>query len=362
MTINDHDELAARLMALADGPAPPPGFHAVRSITEGTSRLRRRRRATVSAIAAVAVAVVTTTALLAPGGTSATPAPPAAPTVTTSPSPSASPTTTPTPVGFDPLTTEVHFGWLPDWAHGEQSVGYIKSYHGYQAEARAVGRDDPSRIIVQLYPAGSEPPMTTSYGKLVKVDADPVNGRDAYWVVPDGSSRSQPTLRWQTASGRWAEITGYGNEPAEVTNEVLHKAAADVRFGQWNVPLPVQVTGLPEPLKPTDAELLRPDTSGSNGWLLWLMFRDGDKTVSVSVQGNGTVPTPTPTYTDTAGSPYIDPHPPVTTVQNGLSISVGAGSGVPASLEQLGGLPWLLAHIKSLGPDDTKWTTDVVVP
>ncbi|MQS12492.1 hypothetical protein F7Q99_09395 [Streptomyces kaniharaensis] len=358
MTTNDHD-LAARLAALADESAPPPRFTTATSITEGTTRLRRRKRATVGAIAAVTVAVVATTALLAPGGTSATPAPPAAPTATTSPSPSATPT--PTRAGIDPLTTEVHFGWLPDWAGGEKGVGYIESYHGHEAQARAVGRDNPSRIIVRQYPAGSEPPMTTTAnGKLVKVDADPIDGRTAYWVVPDGSWHSQPTLRWQTASGRWAEITGYGSDPEDVTQEVLHKAAADVHFGQWNVPLPVQITGLPEAFKVTDAEFTRPDTNGSNGWSLWLMLRDGDKTVSVGVQFDGSLPTPT--YTDTAGSPYIDPHPPLTTVQNGLNISVGAGSGVPASLEQLGGLPWLLSHIKSLGPDDANWTTNVVVP
>ncbi|MEV7026033.1 hypothetical protein [Kitasatospora sp. NPDC093558] len=355
MTSNDHDDLTDRLTALADGPAPPPGFDAARSITEGTTRLRRRKRATVGAVAAVTVAVVATTALLAPGGTTATPAPPAALTPTISPSPSATPT--PTPVGFDPLTTEVHFGWLPDWAHGEQSVGYIKSYHGYEAEAKnIVDRDSAARIIVQLYQAGVEPPMTTSGGHVAlgKVDADPIDGRTAYWAVAD---HHQPTLRWQTASGRWAEITGYGDKPSDVTQEILHKAAADVRFGQWNVPLPVQFTGLPETFKVTDVELTRPADELGN-WSLWLGFRIDDKTVSVGVDPVG----PRPTYTDTAGSPYIDPHPPLTAVQNGLNLTVGAGSGVPAALEQLGGLPWLLSHIKSLGPDDTKWTTNVVVP
>lgn len=360
MTINDHDDLTDRLTALADGPAPPPGFDAARSIAEGTTRLRRRRRATIGAIAAVAVAVVTTTALLAPGGTSATPAPPAAPTATSSPSPSAPPT--PAPAGTDPLTTEIHFGWLPAWADREKGIGYIQSYHGYQAEARAVGSEDPPRIIAQQYPAGSEPPTSSQGTQLVKVPAEPVAGRTAYWVVAESGRQLQPLLRWQTDSGRWAEVTGYGGRPGDVTQDVLHKVAADVRFGQWNVPLPLQFAGLPEALKVTDAEFTRPDTNGSNGWDLWLMLRDGDKTVSVSAKHDGSLPTPAPSYTDTAGSPYVDPHPPLTAVQNGLSITVGAGSGVPADLEQLGGLPWLLSHVRSLGPDETRWTTDVVVP
>jgi hypothetical protein len=357
MTSKDHDDLGARLTAIADGPAPPTGIDAGRSIAEGTTRLRRRRTALVGAVAVVTAAVITTTALLAPGGGSATPAPPAGPVATTSPSPSAS--AAPTPVGFDPLTTEVHFGWLPDWAHGERSIGYETGYHGIYAQARGDG-DDAPRILLSQYKAGEEPPMNDSVGdKFARVEAEPIDGRTAYYVVDDPSHRGaprQPTLRWLTASGRWAEISGYGGKSGDVTQEVLHRAAQDVKFGTWKVPLPVQFTGLPEAFKATDVQLSVPDPDGAGAWSLWLMFQLDGKNVSVNMRPDG----PHPTSTGTDGSPYTDPNPPLVTVQNGVEVSIGAGGGMPATLEQLGGLPWMLAHTRALGPDPSTWTTAVI--
>lgn len=355
MTSKDHDDLTSRLAALADEPAPPPRLDAGRSIAEGTTRLRRRRRALVGAVAVVTAAVITTTALLAPGGGSATPAPPAGPTATTSPSPSA--TAAPTPVGVDPLTTEVHFGWLPAWAHGERSIGYETGYHGVYAQARGEGQDAP-RILVSQYGAGEEPPMTgPGSTKLHQVEAEPIGGRPAYWAASDSPRDFQHTLRWQTASGRWAEITGYGGKTGDVTEEILHKAAEGVSFGHWNVPLPVRFTGLPEAFKATDVMLSQPDTDGTGAWSLWLMFQLDGKNVSVNMRPDG----PHPTFTSTDGSPYTDPNPPLVTVQNGVEVSIGAGAGMPATLEQLGGLPWLLAHTTALGPDPGTWTSDVIV-
>ena len=354
MTTKDHDDLTARLTAIADGPAPPPRLDAGRSVAEGTTRLRRRRLAVVGAVAVATAAVITVTSLLAPAGGSAVPAPPVGSTV--SPSPSASPSATPTPTGFDPLTTEVHFGWLPDWAGGERGIGYETGYHGIHAEARGTGENAP-RILLSQYPVGEQPPMTNGGSPLTKVDAEPIDGRTAYWVVPQrGSGSSEPTLRWLTASGRWAEITGYGGKPGDVTEEVLHKAAGDVRFGHWNVPLPVRFTGLPEAFKATDVQLSVPDTDGVGAWSLWVMFQLDGKNVSVNMRPNG----PHATFTGTDGSPYTDPNPPLVAVQNGVEVSIASGAGMPATLEQLGGLPWMLAHTTALGPDPGSWTTDVI--
>ncbi|MFD4399970.1 hypothetical protein [Kitasatospora sp. NPDC058478] len=357
MTSKDHHDLTARLTALADGSAPPARFDADRSIAEGTARLRRRKRAAVGAVAAVTVAVVATTALLAPGSGTVTPTPPAGPTPSTSPSSTPTPTPTPTVSGIDPLTTEVHFGWLPDWVGGEQHIGYETGYHGIYAQARGAGKN-AARIRLSQYPAGSEPPMTGVNVKLSKVDAEPVNGRPAYRVVADQPESYQPTLRWLTPEGRWAEVSVDGQTPGDVTDEVLHKVATGVRFGHWNVPLPVQFTGLPETFKATDVMLSRPDLDGVGAWDLWLMFQVEGKNVSVSMRPVG----PRPVYTSTDGSPYTDPHPPLESVQNGVEISIGTGAGDPPSLEQLGGLPWMLAHTKALGPDAADWTTDVIVP
>ncbi|MEV7930585.1 sigma factor [Kitasatospora sp. NPDC088779] len=182
--------------------------------------------------------------------------------------------------------------------------------------------------------------------------------RPAYWLV-DSGGMAAPTLRWLTPDGRWAEISGNGGGRLEnFSQEILLRVAADVRYGHWDVPLPVRFTGLPETFKATDISLWRPDTDGVGAWSLWLMFQVEGKNVSVTLRPIG----PRPVYTSTDGSPYTDSHPPLESVQNGVEISIGTGAGDPPSLEQLGGLPWMLAHTEALGPDATDWTTDVIVP
>ncbi|MER7757114.1 hypothetical protein [Kitasatospora sp. NPDC097643] len=362
---DEHRDLAEQLVSLAESPAPPPGFDPARSVVEGRARLRRRRRAAIGAAAAATAVVVAGALLLGPGGSNAAPAPPAAPTLTATPSttPTAAPTPTPTRAGIDPLTTEVHFGWLPDWVGGQAGVGYETGYHGIYAQARGRGQD-PARILLSLQPAGSEPSMTAFGGhqKLVKEEAPQVNGREAFWAVAaEGDTPVQLTLHWLAPSGRWAELSGYGGQRSDVTREVLLKVAADVRFGHWDVPLPVQFTGLPGSFKATDVSLNKPGLSWEDHpWGMWLMFQVGQQNVSVTMEPAAQGPNPEPSPTGTDGSPYTDPNPPLCQVSNGIQLCVGAGAGVPPELEQLGGLPAMLAHTKALGVDESTWTTDVV--
>ncbi|GHF90041.1 hypothetical protein GCM10018790_79170 [Kitasatospora xanthocidica] len=362
MTTTDPHDLANRLAALADEPAPPPGFDAGRSLAEGATRLRRRRQAMIGIVAGATAAVVAGGALLLPGSGTAAPARPAAPAAaTTAPPPPAvtpSPTAAPDRAGSDPLTPGLRFGWLPDWVGGENGVGYQTGFRDVELQASGRGENAP-RLRLSQFPAGARPPVTGSPGSEVRTEeAEPVDGRAAYWVVSDAPPYDQPTLRWLTPSGGWAELSGSGGRPADIAREVLHKVAAGVRYGTWDVPLPVRITGLPATFKATNVQLARPDSAGRSAWSMWLMLEAEGKTVWFTVKPSAPGSQASPTGKD--GSPYTGPNPPQCSADSGVQVCVGAGADLPPSLEQLGGLPWLLAHTKALGPDPGTWTTDVM--
>ncbi|MEU6236256.1 hypothetical protein [Kitasatospora sp. NPDC047058] len=360
MTITDPDDLVTRLTALADEPAPPPGFDAGRSVAEGTARLRRRKLTVIGTVAAATAGVVTAGTLLLPGGGTAAPVLPAAPAVVTTPSPAVtpSPTAAPQRAGTDPLTPELRFGWLPDWAGGEKGTGYQTGFSSVELQASGQGENAP-RLKLSQYPAGSQPPMTGSPGSKVRTEeAEPVDGRTAYWVVSDAPPYDTPTLRWLTPSGRWAELSGSDGRPADIAREVLHKVAAGVRYGAWDVPLPVRFTGLPDAFKATNVKLTRPDPDGKSSWSVWLMLEAEGKTVWLTVKPAAPGSPTSPTGKD--GSPITGPNPALCSSDNGVQVCAGAGADLPPSLAQLGGLSWMLAHTEALGVDASTWTTDVM--
>ncbi|MFI6445352.1 hypothetical protein [Kitasatospora sp. NPDC050543] len=361
--------MTTRLSDLADEPAPPAGIDIMGALLRGRSRVRRRRLATAGAATALAlVAVGGSLALQASGaGVGHTVAPPAAtgsatPGPSASASPPASPTATRTPRrgDADPLTTEVRFGWLPDWAGGRAGVGYELGYHGNDAQARGTGERAP-RMILSLFPAGTEPQVGDPSGGRTahRVEAPPVDGRTAYWVVSDNADEAAlgtPTLRWMTASGRWAQLVSETALDAG-SKDVALRVAADVRFGKADVPLPVKFVGLPGTFTATDVSLDRP-APDELPWDLWMLLSVEGKVVSVNV--NPVRPDPTASPTGTDGSPYTDPNPPLCKIDNGMQICVSTPQGSTGAVEQLGGLPGLLTRIKALGVDDSTWTTQVL--
>ncbi|GAA2828200.1 hypothetical protein RMN57_15755 [Kitasatospora sp. CM 4170] len=358
MTGHEHPDLTEQLVTLADEPAPAAGYDTARAMARGQALLRRRRRTAIGAVAAATALVVGGTLLLAPAGSTA-PAPPAvAPTVTVSAT--ASPSATPTRSGVDPLTTEVRFGWLPDWVGGNSGIGYETGYHGIFAEARGRGERAP-RMLLSLYPAGPEPEVEQNPdGTREKAAAPPVNGQPAHWVVDHSPGHgSDFRLRWQTPSGRWAQLWAYGGQQGDVTQEIVLRVAAGAEYGKWNVPLPVRFAPLPEAFKATDVSLWKPPSSEAQlPWQLWLMFQFEGKNVSVGVEPIGPGPSPSPTGTD--GSPYTDPNPSACREEKQVRVCVGVGAGIAPSLEQIGGLEGLLARTEVLGADESTWTTDVL--
>ncbi|MFI6153621.1 hypothetical protein ACIBCA_13075 [Kitasatospora sp. NPDC051170] len=347
MTADDRDDLTARLTALADEAAPPARLDTARSIAEGTARRRRRRGMLIGAAAAVTCAVVATTALIAPG-TGSGDVPSVGNLAAGAPAVS---TPTPHPAGTDPLVADFRFGWLPDWADGEKNITYRAGADGTYGDV--LSTDPGSRMItLSMYPAGVVPPTTAPGGTGPGTrDAAPVNGATAHWTVQAGSSDERNTLRWLTPSGRWAELSGFGEKPGAVPEETLHKVAENITFGRFAVPLPVRFTGLPETFKVTGVQLSRPDWSGPSVWSLRVDFRLDGKRVSVVLR---------PDDGGASGSPSGTPGPPLEAVRNGVRISITTDAGVPPTLEQLGGLPWLLTRTEAVGLDQGAWTTDVL--
>ncbi|MFJ5118627.1 hypothetical protein [Kitasatospora sp. NPDC088548] len=352
MTTDEPRDLTEQLIALADQPAPPTALDTAWAIVQGRARLRRRRRAAVGAAAAATVVALAASLLLqAPGGAPA----PAVPVV--SPSPPM------TYLGADPLTTEVRFGWLPDWVGGRTGISYNppdaeiigpSDADGHIA-ARGKGSDAP-QILLSLYPAGSEPVERDPGGwPLAEEEAPPVNGKKAYWALPRSDREPNAVmLRWLTPSGRWAEITAHGGRPEDVSRDVLHRVAADVRYGHWDVPLPLRITDLPGVVKVAEARLLRSDP-GTDDWSFDLVLRVDGRTLAVTLRPDVPGPSPTPTTPGSYGR-YV----PLCSVDRGVRVCAQMTEDPPPSLERLGGVPAVLDRIQALGLDDSAWVTDVL--
>ncbi|MFF3112958.1 hypothetical protein ACFVSN_27645 [Kitasatospora sp. NPDC057904] len=344
MTINDHDELAAHLTALADAPAPPAAFDVATSISRGRARLRRRRQAAVGALAAMTAATVTAALLLAPGGgLHATQLLPAG-----TPRESATPTPG-EPVGSptNPLIISGRFGWLPDWLDPARDVGYLAD--GSTVVTKA-GQGGPSgrRLDLLVHPAGAEPRLTeTSQSKPEKDPAPPVNGRTAYWITDP----THPTfdsgrriLCWQTASGRWAQLVSNRPRGGEVPDDVLLRIAADVQTGEWPAALPFWLSGLPEGLRPNQADLSRP--AAGQPWSAGAAFSVGEMTIAFIVAP--------------AGKLEFGKSETVCREEQGLQICATTEGGSKPLLDKFGGLEGLTRMVHPTGVDPSTWTTDVI--
>ncbi|MFJ2868756.1 hypothetical protein [Kitasatospora sp. NPDC087314] len=342
MTTTEHSDLAARLAALADEPAPPAAFDVATSITRGRARLRRRQRFTVGAVAAATALVIGATLVLEPSPAGA-PAAPAAP-ASVAPAPS----TPPAKAGTGVLATEVKFGWLPDWVDGERGISYLGSVTS-AGEGGMGGRS----LMLSLFPAGPEPAIDVDpKQKQEKVPAPDVNGRTAYWLVHpaaptfDNSSR---LLRWLTPSGRWAQLTGWRGRSQDVPDDALLRVAAGVQVGNWDVPLPFWLAGPPSSVRLTGASLTRPQ--GSLPWGAQVTFSAEDRKVRISVAPDRAIP---------PGEPAQEPFQALCRVDQGIKVCVGGAEGKPPALAQLGGLQGLLNLVHVTGADESSWTTDVL--
>ncbi|MBV6702447.1 hypothetical protein [Kitasatospora aureofaciens] len=344
MTTTEHSDLAARLAALADEPAPPAAFDIATSIVRGRARLRHRRRAQVGAVAAATAAAVTAVLLLAPGGgiptTRLLPAAPRTDHPIVAP---ATPIGTPT----DPLVAGGTFGWLPDWLDHERNVGYQASQ---DAVVTIAGLGGPSgrSLSLLVHPAGPEPALIDSpTQKEEKEPALAVNGRTAYWVT----NPTHPTydsgrrvLRWQTTSGRWAQLISNRPRGTEIPDDVLLRVAADVQVGERAVPLPFWLSGLPAGLRPTEALLTRPAVG--QPWTATVGLTLDDMSIGLIVAPDGE-------------QRYGKSNTSCRSEQ-GLKICATVESESLPLAQRYGGLAALTELVHVTGVDPSTWTTDVI--
>ncbi|MFD8707518.1 hypothetical protein ACFV1W_33880 [Kitasatospora sp. NPDC059648] len=341
MTPTEHGELAARLSALADEPAPPPGFDVTASITRGRARRRIRRAGAVVAVSAATALVVGLATLLHPGNGNAAPTAPAA-SGTAAATPAPLPTG-PAVDGTPLLTSELKVGWLPDWVDRDHGLGYASGSFGSNITAY-----EPKlamrRLQIVLLAPGPEPALNR-HPDEAKVPAEPINGRTAYWVEHPTEPRydtSTRVLRWQAADGRWAQITAMHYAQTPIPDADLVRIAESVTSTSRDVPLPFWLSGLPASVRPDEASLTHP--TGTPVWESTLGLKVGDKVVSVAVA---------PEDSKLMG---LRPESKCRH-EAGLQICATALPEILPLLDQVGGLTGLLDRVHVTGPDESTWTT-----
>ena len=194
----------------------------------------------------------------------------ARPPASARPRPSAStPTTTDAangaPTAFDPLTTYVRYGWLPDEMTGRirgVTNAKIDLYATYPLGG-STGGYEGAQLTVHAADTYTGTPQAGSVG---------VNGTSASWAP--GADRSG-TLRWRYAANGWAELSivklrGTGDVPT-----VAYRIANGLTFGVTApLSLPYRLTGVPAGLKVRQLSVYRTPGDPSWAWHVRVEYSD----------------------------------------------------------------------------------------
>lgn len=349
------DALARALHAIAVQDLPASRVDPVRACQDGRAILRRRRAAAglggTCAVVFIAAAALSAGHVFGGGRTLA---------------PATGAPATEVPVvhtaDWDPLVAPATFGWLP--ANAQQinysiapGPGQVRSAlaEGTQVIDGQVEREAAFIWLAALDPGAPAPkpgPLNDGSG-LVLIAAPDVNGRAAYWAV-DPAKRDPDTgaaggLYFQSQAGRWATVKAYYLGADPVVDTLLH-IARTAHIGDYPVPLPVRISGLPKDATAVIAEVTRPTTIPGAAWSVGLSFGLGKSAGSVVVEVYPAGATP---YPGTSFGGHCE-------VSNGLRFCAQT-SGKTATALLPGGIDGFLHGITSLGPDPAHWTTDVVV-
>lgn len=360
--------LRARLAELADAPAPASPFDAVRTAATGRRRVLARRTSAFGGTGALAVAALFgIAAVFGPGSLSASNAVAAS-----------------SGIGADPLAKYFDYGWLPA---SLPYVSYGNSTTVGKSDAIAQGdvTSPTGAPRVDLAPlSGNVLGTPTASERFIPAKLD--DGRQAYWVT-QAYSRSQFAgdfqLRFPTKNGHWVSLTWSVNSsdtvkpdyakiagvPTDPTANPGGPAPASVPVSaQWQkdllrmatqvtdtptqVPMPLQMTGLPADFRPAETFLWRPGGEFGDGapgtWMATLMFftASGGDEVTIEVSPHGT---------------SADAKTAQCKTVNGVDACVVA-MGHLRAFEKLGGTKELIKMITPLGLDEKQWTTEVLVP
>ncbi|WP_035805434.1 serine/threonine-protein kinase [Kitasatospora mediocidica] len=338
---DDLSRLTARLDELSLVPAPRSTVDIDAALTAGRKQLRGRRLLLAAGSGALVLALGIGTAALPGHGRAATPP--------------ASGRQAEKPTQTDPLVAPAAFGWLPPGADAGVGYGTVPDLGAPETALTASGAGDAKaaeHIHLRIYPAGVTPSVGKPAAGVTQSTfaGPPINGGASSWLIEDASRGGGPVdtlLRWQTPTGRWAEVSSSDLREADPRGTLTH-VATDVRFGDTAIPLPLRITGVPKDFTLAGFAINRPGANGRAPWNVSGGFTTPDGAfIGVGVNFASVVLAPT--------------NGQLCSTQGELTVCVfEADAPAPPSLVALGGLPGLLRHITLFGTDEHTWTTQVI--
>ncbi|WP_041293892.1 MULTISPECIES: hypothetical protein [Kitasatospora] len=191
-----------------------------------------------------------------------------------------------------------------------------------------------------------------------RVEAPPVNGREAYWFsTDDPGSAGMVVLRFRGSDGRWVDLsdTSGGDRLAE-RRQRLQQMASSVVSGDYTPPLPLSMSSLPPQTVVTTVTLTMPAKGGSD-WGLMMGFQEqGTHNIGIDVVPQERASVPTTAFP---------------TLPNGLPVQqkkCETGKGLQWCVDSLQPVPgsevadpaaWM-ARVVPHGMDQKTWTTGLL--
>ncbi|MBP2329698.1 hypothetical protein JOF56_010083 [Kibdelosporangium banguiense] len=190
-----------------DDPLPPSTVDIWQAVRAGRRRIRARWAGVGTVVLVVLAVVIPVLSQTATGGMPLEPAnrPASAP-------------------GFDPLRKVISVGEVPGTT--PYSYGTAKYWQQYTL---TIGTSGAAQAIV--YAPGW--PATYLSGSVVQPEtgtqAEPVAGRQAYWLNRTLDSDTGAMLAWEWTDGAWAFVQPQGPEETQPDKEMMHRIASAVR-------------------------------------------------------------------------------------------------------------------------------------
>ncbi|GAA3388390.1 hypothetical protein [Cryptosporangium minutisporangium] len=197
----DETRTRALLTTIAADAAPPTGVDLAGIVKIGRRRRKRAPRWIVAAAAAVVLLLtITTVALLRPDGEKPPP-----PTVA--------------PTSFDPRTTRIVPGWLPD---GIDNRGHLADP---RREAHSASRVEGGMVTITLLPRGGTPPAFVAMSE----PGPAVRGAPSTWTVSLDGQRGRLSWEWAPDALVYIDILPFKGYPD--LRALVARVAADLRVG-----------------------------------------------------------------------------------------------------------------------------------
>lgn len=344
MTADPEQQLSNGFDAVFAEPAPASTIDVARLLADGRRQVFRRRAAS----ALGAAAVVGLAALLAPsvvqGGT-------AKPSTTTAP---AAP-------GYDPLTLNVSFGWLPPQL---SQVWYQNDTTGTMSptgeRASATAPSGENGITGQFMVTTGVGPTGRPVSTAGMHDVGTINGHPAYWstsvfTIPNSNVKNTSSeLVFRSPSGQV-----YDASVGSLSEQDSLRIARSMVYTPTKVALPVQVSEMVD--TPT---LSTGDIQYSGGRLQEIQL--GFSADPARAGGNSILLTMFPAQSNQSVDCGANFRQATKTV-NGFKVTLALGNVASSSADPAAVTPTtdpatLFKYLKVLGPNPAQWTTAVFPP